>query len=92
MEMKDKSCIGDFFIVMSGSSTVRVKAIVENIETQMEELGLRVFHKEGVADGVWVLMDYGEVLVHVFYHEMRQFYALEKLWGDAPRKSHQHWK
>lgn len=92
MEMKEKSSIGDFFIVMSASSTVRVKAIVDNIETAMESEGMRTLHKEGLADGVWVLMDYGEVLVHVFYHEMRQFYALEKLWGDAPRKSYQHIK
>jgi ribosome-associated protein len=92
MEMKDKSSMGDYFIIMSAPSTVRAKAIVDNIETAMEAEGLRTLHKEGLADGVWVLMDYGEVLVHVFYHEMRDFYALEKLWGDAPRKGYQHWK
>ncbi len=92
MEMKDKSSIGDYFIIMSAPSTVRAKAIVDNIEVAMEAEGLRTLHKEGLADGVWVLMDYGEVLVHVFYHEMRDFYALEKLWGDAPRKGYQHWK
>ncbi len=92
MEMKDKSSMGDYFIIMSAPSTVRAKAIVDNIETAMEAEGMRTLHKEGLADGVWVLMDYGEVLVHVFYHEMRDFYALEKLWGDAPRKGYQHWK
>ncbi len=92
MEMKDKSSMGDYFIIMSAPSTVRAKAIVDNIETAMEAEGIRALHKEGLADGVWVLMDYGEVLVHVFYHEMRDFYALEKLWGDAPRKGFQHWK
>ncbi len=92
MEMKDKSSMGDYFIIMSAPSTVRAKAIVDNIEVAMEAEGLRTLHKEGLADGVWVLMDYGEVLVHVFYHEMREFYALEKLWGDAPRKGFQHWK
>ncbi len=92
MEMKDKSSMGDYFIIMSAPSTVRAKAIVDNIETAMEAEGMRTLHKEGLADGVWVLMDYGEILVHVFYHEMRDFYALEKLWGDAPRKGYQHWK
>ncbi len=92
MEMKDKSSMGDYFIIMSAPSTVRAKAIVDSIEVAMEAEGFRTLHKEGLADGVWVLMDYGEVLVHVFYHEMREFYALEKLWGDAPRKGFQHWK
>lgn len=92
MDMKDKSSMGDYFIIMSAPSTMRAKAIVDNIEVAMEAQGLRTLHKEGLADGVWVLMDYGEVLVHVFYHEMRDFYALEKLWGDAPRKGYQHWK
>ncbi len=92
MEMKDKSSMGDYFIIMSAPSTVRAKAIVDSIEVAMEAEGIRALHKEGLADGVWVLMDYGEVLVHVFYHEMRDFYALEKLWGDAPRKGFQHWK
>ena len=86
MEMGEKSSIGAYFIVMSAASTVRVKAIVDHIETQMEEAGQRVFHKEGLKEAVWVLLDFGEVIVHVFHHETRKFYSLETLWGDAPQK------
>ena len=88
MEMWEKSSIGEYFVVMSASSSVRVKAIVDHIQDSMEEVGFRALHKEGVADGLWVLMDYGEILVHVFHHETRKFYSLETLWGDAPRKNY----
>ena len=88
MEMSEKSSIGDYFVIMSATSSVRVKAIVDHIETTLEEKDLRVLHKEGLAEGHWVLMDYGDIVIHVFYHETRKFYALETLWGDAPRKNH----
>ena len=90
MEMKEKSSIGDYFIVMSAPSTVRVKAIVDHIEDTMEKHGLCALHKEGGAEGHWVLMDYGDIVTHVFYHETRKFYSLETLWGDAPRKHYFH--
>ena len=86
MEMKEKSSIGDFFVVMSAASSVRVKSIVDHIEDEMEKGGFPALHKEGLAEGHWVLMDYGDIVVHVFYHETRKFYSLETLWGDAPRK------
>ena len=86
MEMREKSNIGEYFVVMSASSSVRVKAIVDHIEDSMEGHGFRALHKEGLAEALWVLMDYGEILVHVFYHDTRKFYSLETLWGDAPRK------
>ena len=90
MEMSEKSSIGDYFVVMSAPSTVRVKAIVDHIEDSVEKQGQRVLHKEGLHEGQWVLMDYGDIVVHVFYHETRKFYSLETLWGDAPRR--QHWR
>ena len=88
MEMGEKSSIGSYFVVMSAPSTVRVKAIVDHIDTQMEEKGFRAVHKEGMKEAVWVLLDYGDVIVHVFYHDTRKFYSLETLWGDAPRKTY----
>ena len=88
MEMKDKSSIGDFFVVMSAPSTVRVKAIVDHIEDSLEKQGFRAKHKEGLQEAHWVLMDYGDIVVHVFYHETRKFYSLETLWGDAPRRNY----
>ena len=86
MEMGKKSSICEFFVVMSATSNVRVRAIVDRIEEAMEDEGMRVFHKEGYQDGVWVLMDFGSVIVHVFQDEMRKFYNLENLWGDVPRR------
>jgi ribosome-associated protein len=91
MEMGEKSNIGEYFVVMSAPSTVRVKAIVDHVEDEMKKAGQHALHKEGLKEAVWVLMDYGTVLVHVFHHETRAFYALEKLWGDAPQRTfHSH--
>jgi ribosome-associated protein len=88
MEMAGKSSIGECFVVMSAPSTVRVKTIVEHIEQTMEDKNFRIIHKEGLKEAVWVLLDFGDVLVHVFHHQTRQFYSLENLWGDAPRRSY----
>lgn len=88
MEMGQRSSICDYFVLMSAPSMVRVKAIVDRVEEAMEEEGVRVLHKEGYRDGQWVLMDYGSVIAHVFYHEVRKFYDIEKLWGDAPKKKY----
>ena len=86
MEMEKKSSLCEFFVVMSAPSTVRVKAIVDHIENSVEEEGLRVKHKEGYQDALWVLMDLGDVIVHVFHEDTRKYYNLENLWGDVPRK------
>ena len=90
MDMGEKSSVADHFVVMSAPSTVRVKAIVDHIEDSMKDGGVRLLHKEGVQEAHWVLMDYGEIVVHVFYHETRKFYSLETLWGDAPRRHYFH--
>jgi ribosome-associated protein len=86
MDMGKRSSICTAFVLMSAPSSVRVKAIVDGIDTEMEEAGLRVMHKEGYQDGVWVLMDYGDVIVHVFHQEKREFYDIENLWGDVPKR------
>ncbi len=88
MELKQRSSFCDFFVVMSAPSTVRVKAIVDHIEDTLKKDGRRTLHKEGYAEASWVLLDYGQVIVHVFYHETRKFYGLEHLWGDAPKRNY----
>ena len=88
MEMKEKSSIGEYFVVMSASSTVRVKSVVDAIEEVMEKAGFHTVHKEGLKESLWVLLDYGDVIVHVFHYETRKFYSLESLWGDSPRKAY----
>lgn len=86
MEMGRFSAICEYFVVMSAGSTVRVKAVVDAIEDALEKKGFRVNHKEGYAEGLWVLLDYGDVIAHVFHLPMRSFYNLENLWGDVPRR------
>ena len=88
MEMNGKATFCESFVVMSAPSTVRVRTIVDFIEEQMKKEGMPLKHKEGYAESTWVLLDYGEVVAHVFYHEKRRFYALENLWGDAPKRNY----
>lgn len=88
LDMRQKSSLCEYFIVMSAPSSVRVKAIVDRIEESLEREGFRARHREGYADATWVLLDYGNVIVHVFYQATRKFYDLENLWGDAPKRSY----
>ncbi len=77
--------ITDYFIVTSGNSSRQVQAITQHISRSMKEAGFRPFGVEGEKEGHWVLMDYGEVVIHIFYHPLREFYDLEGLWIEAPR-------
>ncbi len=78
--------VTDAFVVTSGRNTRQVKTIVDEVERQVKESSGRSPHRvEGMSDGYWVLMDYGDFLVHVFLDEARAFYDLEHLWTDAPR-------
>jgi len=86
MDMKRRTALCDYFVVMSAPSAVRVRAIVDAIDEKLKKSGHRAFHKEGYAECLWVLLDCGDVVAHVFYHEMRTFYNLENLWGDAPKR------
>lgn len=88
MEMGERTSVCEYFIVMSAPSTVRVKAIVDFIDEELESEDIRVLHKEGYRDGSWVLMDYGSVIVHVFHQDMRRFYDIENIWGDVPKKKY----
>jgi ribosome-associated protein len=74
----------NYFIICHGTSNTHAGAIAESVEETVEqELGLSVFHKEGYKNGIWVLLDYGDIMVHVFRKEARDFYNLEQLWADA---------
>ena len=75
----------DFFVICSGRSSQHVKAIVDQVEETMREQGIRADGVEGRSNAKWVLMDYGDVIVHVFDMPTREFYELDKLWLDAPR-------
>ncbi len=86
MEVGQQSTIADYFVVLSGSSTVQVKAIADHLAKKLTELQL-ARRSEGYQDGHWVLVDCGDVVVHIFTEEMRQFYNLERLWSDVPTVS-----
>lgn len=76
----------DAFLIVSASNERLVEAIVDEVEDQLrEQLSLKPLRREGKAGGHWVLLDYGDVVVHVQHEEDRAFYALDRLWGDAPR-------
>jgi ribosome-associated protein len=74
----------DYFLVCSGQNTRQVQAIADAVEERLRPLKVRPLHVEGYPSGQWVLMDYGDFVMHVFLHERRRFYGLERLWGDAP--------
>ena len=77
--------VADFFFICSGSSEPQVKAIAEAIEDQLRPLGAKPWHVEGHEFRRWVLLDYVDVVVHVFHEKTREYYLLERLWGDARR-------
>lgn len=84
LNLKEISAVCDYFVIVSGDADVQVKAIARAVEAGLLEQGQRAYHIEGEDRGNWVLIDYVDVVVHVFYQPTRQFYQLERLWGDAP--------
>jgi ribosome-associated protein len=88
LAMGDFLGVTDAFVITSGSNGRQVRTIVEEVERQVKEaLGRSPRATEGLRDLTWVLMDYGDFLVHVFQDEARGYYDLERLWGNAPRRS-----
>lgn len=76
--------ICDYFVICSAESTVQVSAIASGVEDEViKELGEKVIRTHGTENSLWIAMDYGDIMVHVFQTEMRQFYRLEELWADA---------
>lgn len=77
------SSIADYFIIASGNSQRQVASISDEIEERMNKNGHELLGKEGYSTGRWILLDFGDIIVHVFYKEDRDFYNLERLWADA---------
>ncbi len=77
--------ITDLFVIASGTSRRHVLTLVEETEKQLKDIERRPLRREGMEGGQWVLLDYGDVVVHVFDEETRAYYDLERLWGNAPR-------
>ncbi|HWU22157.1 MAG TPA: ribosome silencing factor [Nocardioides sp.] len=83
-DVSEQLAITDAFLLASGSNDRQVKAIVEEIEDRVREAGAKSIRREGERDGRWVLLDFGDIVVHVQHEEERQYYALERLWRDCP--------
>ena len=83
-DVSDQLAITDAFVLASASNDRQVKAIVDEVEDKLREIGAKPVRREGERDGRWVLIDYGEIVVHVQHEEEREFYALERLWRDCP--------
>ena len=83
-DVSDQLAITDAFVLASATNDRQVKAIVDEIEEKLRDIGEKPIRREGERDGRWVLIDYGDVVVHVQHEEERQFYALERLWRDCP--------
>lgn len=86
IDMRGISSFTDFFVICSGTSEPHLKAIAGEIQDRLrEEYGIRPHAVDGYPTSQWVIVDFSDVLVHIFHHEKRGFYALEDLWSDAPR-------
>lgn len=84
-EVEKLTAITDYFLIASGTSSRQVQAIAQHLQRRMKEEGFRPFGIEGERDGHWILLDYGDIVVHLFYQPVREFYDLEGLWLEAPR-------
>lgn len=84
-----ESSICDHFVICHADSTTQVAAIADNVLVKMnEKLGLKVLRMQGLENDFWIILDYGDIVVHIFLAEYREFYRLEDLWADAKRKVH----
>lgn len=83
MDLRKLTDITDYFVICSGDSDIQVKAIADAIIDGTEKKGIDVWHKEGISQRQWILLDFVDVVTHVFHKDARKYYGLEKLWSDA---------
>ena len=85
LDVHELTSFTDYFIIMSGRSTRHVQGLAEIIEKELSSKRISTKHCEGLQEGLWVLQDFNDVIIHIFYKESRQFYDLDGLWHDAPK-------
>ena len=83
IEISDVSVIADYMVIETGNSSTHVKALADEVETQLDDMGISVSHIEGYRSNSWILLDYIDIIVHVFSNEAREYYDLERLWEDG---------
>jgi ribosome-associated protein len=89
LNLKGLSSLTDYFVICSGNSDTHVQGIAEIIEESLDDKKVKIWHREGEKRSTWILLDYIDVIVHIFTKEAREFYSLERLWGDAPRTTYE---
>ena len=85
IRVRDLTILADYFVIASANNTTQVKTLADEVEYQLELLGVSPNHVEGYGSASWIVLDYGEVVVHVFYKEAREFYSLDRLWSDGEK-------
>ena len=85
MEVGELTSVADYFVIGSAPSSTQVKAIADEIEEKMEKAGFRAVHREGYNSAMWILLDYSDIVCHIFNDETRKFYDIERLWSDAKK-------
>ena len=85
LDMRELTVITDYFLICHGTSNVHIQALADRVQERFEERRVRPASSEGYREAYWILLDYGDVVVHIFDEEQREFYSLERLWSDAPR-------
>lgn len=91
LEVGKMTSLAEYFILASGNSTAQVDAIADNVIEKMEELGLEPAHRQGQREARWIVLDYNDIIVHIFHREERDYYGLERLWkkeGDPDHEDH----
>ena len=83
LRVSDKTVMTDYFVICSGTSNTQIRALSGEVEYKLGERGVSPLHIEGYETGTWIAIDYAHVIVHIFSKDQREFYKLEKLWGDA---------
>lgn len=83
LKVEDLTVMCDYFVIATGTSSTQVRALADEVEYQLEQAGVRPLRREGADTRNWIVLDYGTVIVHVFFNETREFYDLEHLWADG---------
>jgi len=87
LDIRDVSIISEYFIIASANNPNQLRAITDHLQDKLNEIGLKMRHVEGVQSARWILLDFGHIIAHLFCKEEREYYRLEKLWGDARQLS-----
>lgn len=83
LDIREITTIADYFVICSGNNTRQIQAVADAIDEELGKQGARVLHREGVAESGWLLLDFGDVIIHIFGPKEREYYRLERLWSEA---------